>query len=264
MESKSEVERLEKKTDVQQVRHRLHLAGVAAGMRVLDVGAGSGAISRVISELVTPVGEVVALEASPERAAYIAERAARDSIDNLRVVRGDLYQPPLEPESFDLVWCQFVFEYLTDPQRATQVLLDLVRPGGKLVIADLDGYAMYHYPLPQQVAEGLTALSRYLLPYFDAFCGRKLFHWFRKAGLSMIQVHMLPYHFYPGAAPAGDLDHWRFKLETIRPAAAPALGGPEAYDRWISAFLEMLQDPDRFTYSVLLIVEGIKPARDRS
>src|SRR5262249_43094676 len=122
MESKSEVERLEKKTDVQQVRHRLHLTGVAAGMRVLDVGAGSGAISRVISQLVTPVGEVVALEASPERAAYIAERAARASMDNLRVVRGDLYEPPLEPESFDLVWCQFVFEYLTDPQRATQVL----------------------------------------------------------------------------------------------------------------------------------------------
>jgi hypothetical protein len=71
---------------------------------------------------------------------------------------------------------------------------------------------------------------------------------------------MLPYHFYPGPAPLKDVEHWRWKLQTIGKVVAPALGGNGRYARWVDAFLDMLRDPDRFSYSVLFIVEGAKPS----
>ena len=94
---------------------------------------------------------------------------------------------------------------------------------------------------------------------FDPFVGRKLYHLLKTAGLTSIKVHMLPYHFYPGAASEKHIKHWRWKFETISSAAAPALGGTVPYERWVSSFLDMLRDPDRFSYSILFLVEGQKP-----
>jgi hypothetical protein len=42
------------------------------------------------------------------------------------------------------------------------------------------------------------------------------------------------------------------------PAGVPALGGPAAYDRFVAEYLDHLRDPDTFTYSTLILVEGIR------
>jgi ubiquinone/menaquinone biosynthesis C-methylase UbiE len=110
MESDREAGRLEAKTDAKLVRQRLQLAQVKPGMRVLDAGAGSGAVSRVMCDMVTSRGEVVALDQSMRRAAFTAARATEEGINNLRVVAGDLYRSPFPAHSFDMVWCEFVFE----------------------------------------------------------------------------------------------------------------------------------------------------------
>lgn len=103
---------------------------------------------------------------------------------------------------------------------------------------------------------GLEALAAVLRPHLDPFAGRKLFHRFRKAGLRRMKVHMLPYHFYEGAVSLADREHWKLKFDVLRPVAASALGRDEDYDQWVSRYLEMLDDPDTFTYSVLFVVEG--------
>jgi SAM-dependent methyltransferase len=259
MESEREAERLEFKTDAEEVRRRLDLVGILPGMQVLDAGAGSGAVSRVISTMVGPLGRVVALEKSPERASFAARRGFEDRLANLDVVQADLYHVPFGQDSFDLVWCEFVFEYLRDQVAAASVLANAVRPGGRLIVADLDGYAQFHYPMPTEVKHGLEQVMRVLESQFDPFVGRKLYHLLRKAGLGDIKVHMLPYHFYPGAAPEKHIEHWRWKFQTISRVVAPTFGGEESYARWVESFLEMLHDPDRFSYSVLFIVEGRKP-----
>src|SRR5689334_15201344 len=150
MESGREAQRLEAKTDLEQIRQRLKLVEVAPGMCVLDAGAGSGAIARVMCDMVSPAGEVIALERSRQRIDFISSKVSEERLRNLHPVQADLFSPPLKAESFDLVWCEFVFEYLTEPDRAARVLAELVRPGGKLVIADLDGNGMFHYPLDRK------------------------------------------------------------------------------------------------------------------
>src|SRR5215467_6141215 len=101
MESSGEGERLEAKTDPERVRKRLELVGLAPGMRALDAGAGTGAVARVMAQMVGRRGRVMALDFSPERGEQGAIIARGEQIENLRFVVGDLKRPPFRPRSFD-------------------------------------------------------------------------------------------------------------------------------------------------------------------
>jgi SAM-dependent methyltransferase len=259
MESQSEAQRLELKTDADETRRQLALTGLRAGMRALDAGAGTGAVARVMAEAVGSKGSVVAFDGSAER---LAAGAQASSATNLSFVAGDLYAPALPEGSFDFIWCRFVFEYLAEPDRALSQLQRLLKPGGKLVVGDLDGNTVFHHPMPPEVESGLARLMRALEGRFDPFAGRKLFHRFRRAGLADVRVHMLPYHLYAGTAPERDMLNWEAKFRTVREAGARAFGSHEAYDRFGARFLEMLRDPDAFTYSTLFLVEGIRANAD--
>lgn len=46
-------------------RRLLETAGLAPGMRVLDIGSGAGNVSRLAAEIVGPAGRVLAVDADP-------------------------------------------------------------------------------------------------------------------------------------------------------------------------------------------------------
>ncbi len=256
MESSAEAERLEAKTDREVSLHQLELVGLGPGMRALDAGAGTGAVARAMCERVGPGGEVVALDGSPERMTFGA--AAAKDLPNLRFLTGPLEAPPLPDAHFDFIWSRFVFSYLQDPDLVLNRLCRVARPGGKVVVGDLDGYGFFHYPCPPEVEEGLARLEPALAGRFDPYAGRKLYHRFRKAGLQDVRVHVLPYHLYAGQAAPVHLANWQQKLVTLRPVGIQVLGGEASWDRFALRFMEMLRDPEVLTYSVLFLVEGTK------
>ena len=255
MESSGEGERLEAKTDPERVRKRLELVGLAPGMRALDAGAGTGAVARVMAQMVGRRGRVMALDFSPERGEQGAIIARGEQIENLRFVVGDLKRPPFRPRSFDFVWCEFVFEYLADPDAVLEQLAELVGQGGKLVVGDLDGNGTFHYPMPPALESALDKLQQVLHGSFDPYAGRKLYHRFYRLGLVPNAVHILPYHLYAGRIPEEELGNWRAKLAALRARAAAALGGAENFDKLASAFVDLLRSEETLTYSVLFLVE---------
>lgn len=257
MENPREVERLEAKTDAAVALGQLALVGLAPGMAVLDAGSGSGAVARAIAGAVGPGGRVVALDGSPQRSA--AGRARATGLANLAFLAGDVYAPPLREGCFDLVWSRFLFGYLSDPDRALARLAALARPGGKVVVGEVDGHGLFHWPLPPRVAAGLPRFEAALSGVFDPYAGRKLYHRFRRAGLERVKVHVQPYHLYTDAFPEEQRLNWRLKLETLRPAGVRALGGEAEYDAFATEYLRMLEDPEVLTYSVLVLVEGVRP-----
>jgi SAM-dependent methyltransferase len=256
MESQGEARRLETKTDPAETLRQLTMVGLRPGMRALDAGAGTGAVARVMAEMVGSGGSVVAFDGSEDR---IAEGARMASAPNLSFVAGDLYEPRLPEGSFDFVWCRFLFEYLANPDGVLLQLVRLLKPGGKLVVGDLDGNTVFHYPIEPEVEADLARLMRALEGRFDPFAGRKLYHRFRRAGLADLRVHLLPYHLYAGVAPEHEMLNWQAKFDTLREVGARALGSVEAYDRFGKRFLQMLRDPDALTYSTLFLVEGVRP-----
>lgn len=97
------------------------------GRRVLDAGSGAGRFSEVAIEF---GAELTALDLST--AAY----ATRDALSGggAVVVRGDLLRPPLRPATFDKVFSIGVLQHTPDPLGAAASLLQLVGPGGEVVI----------------------------------------------------------------------------------------------------------------------------------
>ena len=258
MEHASEAERLEAKTETSVSERLLSLVGLAQGMRALDAGAGTGAVARVMSRLVGPSGGVVAVDQSVERLEHGRRLAEEAGIDNLTFMSADLEAGPIHAPPFDFVWCRFVFEYLGAPDRALANLVASTRTGGKVVVGDLDGNGVFHYPCPPEVESGLAKVIHALDGRFDPYAGRKLYARFKRQGLTDVRVHAEPYHLYAGAALEPAMQNWRQKLATIRSVAIRGFESEVAFDRWAASFLDLLRDPDSFTYSVLVLVEGTR------
>lgn len=103
---------------------------ISPGMRVLDVGAGTGVMARYIAER---GGSVVALEGTLSRARAAATRC--EGLDAVEVVCGPLDAFD-DPDGFDLVLCVGVLEYAgPDHPGFLRRLRGLTRPGGALALA---------------------------------------------------------------------------------------------------------------------------------
>jgi ubiquinone/menaquinone biosynthesis C-methylase UbiE len=104
------------------------LAGVDAGMRVLDIGAGTGALT---GELVARVGEplVAAAEPSPD---YCASLRAR--YPDLEIQQAPAEELPWPDDSFDAALAQLVVTFMTDAPRAMRETARVLRPGGTAAV----------------------------------------------------------------------------------------------------------------------------------
>ncbi len=255
MESALEAERLEEKTDADETRRQLLRIGLEPGHVVLDAGGGTGAVARVMAELVGPTGRAVCLDRSVERLAVGEILAEREGLKNLTFVAGDVTDPPFEPV-FDVVWARFVVEYLPDPVAAIRALAGVLRPGGKVVVGDVDGHGLFLSPMTDTLQDGLERLFQGLRGRFDPFTGRKLFGYLHEAGLEQVKVHVIPYHLYDGTAPEGDMSNWTTKFDVVRAAVLSHFPSPQAYDDFVAEYLAHMRSSETFLYSCLILAEG--------
>ena len=104
-------------------RYRAAMTGlmqVKPGMKVGEVGAGSGAMSRFLAEKVGPEGHVYANELEDKMLGYMRARAAKEGIKNLTVVKGTPTSTGFEPESLDAVAAVYSFSFFDKPTEMLQ------------------------------------------------------------------------------------------------------------------------------------------------
>jgi SAM-dependent methyltransferase len=97
-----------------------------AGTRDLDVGAGTGAVSR--AAVVAGAASVVAVDAADGVLAYDIERRPP-------AVVGDARALPFPESSFDLSIAGFALNHLTDPVRGLREMVRVTRPNGGVLAA---------------------------------------------------------------------------------------------------------------------------------
>jgi SAM-dependent methyltransferase len=223
---------------------------------VLSVGCGPGVFLREIAES-HPEIEVVGIDISPKRIADAEHRLA--GLPNARVCLGDALSIPFEANRFDLVFCRFLLEYLPDKPLAVREMTRVCTLGGKLLLQDLDGQLVWHFPEDTELQQTTERVVGQLAATgFDPFVGRKLFSLCVGGGLKNVKVQLDPYHLYAGTIDEAQFSQWRTKLEIARPQIAAVLGDKEAADRYSERFLAYLKNPDTLTYSCLFTVTGTK------
>jgi len=113
-------------------------AGLSAGMRVVDVGCGTGDVALIARDLVGDTGEVVGIDR--EEAPLEAARArARDAgLANVSFSRGDMTEVSEALGTFDAIVGRRVLMYQPDSVRAVAKVADVLRPGGLVVFHEHD------------------------------------------------------------------------------------------------------------------------------
>jgi SAM-dependent methyltransferase len=99
-----------------------------AGRRILDVGCGSGRLTRNLA-LWAPAATILGGDLT--NSARIAHARCKD-VANARVLQFDLLRPPFRPASFDYVYADGVLPHVPSPEAGLASLDRLVRPGGRL------------------------------------------------------------------------------------------------------------------------------------
>jgi ubiquinone/menaquinone biosynthesis C-methylase UbiE len=114
----------------------LELARLGPGDRVLDIGAGTGLLALAVAPR---VAHVTALDISPAMCAHLERKLQRLGVGNAQVVVDEATALPLPDDGVDVVVSNYCFHHLrdSDKARALAQIRRVLRPGGRLVFADV-------------------------------------------------------------------------------------------------------------------------------
>jgi len=183
--SKDELEMFIRKLELQaketaEERIPLYLrVGVKDADLILDVGCGSGMVTRDIASLTK--GEVFAIDESEEMI-KVAKDVLRD-FDNVHLFVGDAHNIPFKDDTFDITTCNLLLMWSVDPQRVVNEMKRVTKKGG-IVLASLepDFGGKIHWPENPKV-DRIFAGESIRKRGGDPHIGRKLRALFVKAGL---------------------------------------------------------------------------------
>ena len=154
-------------------------AGLPDAARILDVGCGSGSVTRDLCLLTN--GHVTAVDVDP--AMVKAAKAGLRGVSNATIRRADAHDLPFDAGAFDLVVANLLFMWADRPQDLADEMARVTRRGGRVLASMEPDYGgKVHFPenpIVDQVFQGRMIERK----GGDPHAGRKLRTYFVKAGL---------------------------------------------------------------------------------
>ncbi len=120
------------------------------GMRVADVGAGTGLYTLLFAENVGGDGVVYAVDIEPKFLTLINKRTSDNGLDNVVSVLGRKDSITLPDNSVDVVFIADSYHYFEDRQAVMNSIRTALKPGGFLYVVDFDLVEGKTRPLEQQ------------------------------------------------------------------------------------------------------------------
>jgi SAM-dependent methyltransferase len=175
-------------------------AGIAPGMRILDVGSGTGDVAFLAAEMVGVTGEVVGVDKAPAALAVAQARAGARSLRNVSFREGDPTAIAFD-RPFDAVVGRLILMYYADPAAALRKIAGHLRRGGMLAFheADWDGTRSFP-PLPTYDRCCRLFVETFRLLGTETRMGIKLHSAFVAAGLPAPSMRL---HAIVGGATGG-------------------------------------------------------------
>jgi SAM-dependent methyltransferase len=218
-------------------------AGVGAGQRCLDVGCGGGDVTVDLAAAVGITGSVVGVDIDPvkiELARADAEQAEMVNVE-FRVV--DVATGLGEAE-YDVVYARFVLWTLSDPEAAMRSMLAALKPGGRLIVEDIDFRGSGCYPESaefERACEIFIETARRMGG--DARFGRRVPRTLLDAGLEGVQTSVV----HPGGLEGEVKVLHPLSLENIKASVvAQDVATADEVDRLVDALYELARDPTTY------------------
>ncbi len=191
------LEFLDKQEGIRKIREvaAKHL-NLAPGQKVLDLGCGIGGAMFPLAEVTGPSGLAAGVDISKAMIEAATSRLAGRSGVEFRV--GEACAIPYPDGFFDAARCERVFLYLPDRLEAIREMKRVVKPGGRIVLLDVDVDATGVYTKKLNLARKMTSIVAATMPNPNS--ARDLPALARAAALKDLQVEMFalhtPYEFF--------------------------------------------------------------------
>jgi ubiquinone/menaquinone biosynthesis C-methylase UbiE len=262
MESEQEALRLDIKTESEVVKKHARWAGIKSGMRVADLGCGSGKTSYQLNQLVQPGGETFGLDFAQQRINYAQANYSNESLKFLcKDIRNSLDQIGM----VDFIWVRFVLEYYQATSfDIVKHIYRILKPGGIICLIDLDYNCLSHFKMTPRLEKALHGIMRTLerKADFDPYVGRKLYSYLYELHCQNIDIHLDAHHLIFGELKETDAFNWVKKVEVAGKKSGYQFEGYEGgYLEFFEEFKKFFSDPGRFTYTPVICCRGCKPLK---
>ncbi len=173
-----------------ELRAAIESLGLQPGMRVLDVGCGTGEALAWLADAVGKDGAVIGIELAAAHATMARANAAPSAL----VLQADLMRAPLRGGAFDLIWSVNTINHLRDPLAGVRSLAALLRPRGRIALGQSsllpDMLFAWDARLERLTTEAVRQYyrDRYGLSELDLTAVRSLLGWLRGAELANVSV----------------------------------------------------------------------------
>ena len=126
------------------------------GNVVADLGSGGGYFTFRLAKAVAPTGKVYAVDTDQDMVALVAERAKKEAPSLIEPILAKPDDPVLPATGVDLVFTSNTYHHIDNHVTYFSNLRKYLRPGGKVVIIELDGRAwpeglLGHYTLRESI-----------------------------------------------------------------------------------------------------------------
>jgi ubiquinone/menaquinone biosynthesis C-methylase UbiE len=148
--------------------------GLKPGMRVLEVGPGSGTYTVAVARYLGPAGHLTSIDIEPKMIERTRARIAAEGLTNVDARVADVFALPFGDGTFDAVYMIAVIGEIPTPERAAAAFARVLKPGGLLAFSEL--WPDPDYPHPRELEDWImpagfepVSLERGFLSYYYVF-----------------------------------------------------------------------------------------------
>ncbi|MGN6376794.1 MAG: class I SAM-dependent methyltransferase [Sphingomonas sp.] len=119
-------------------------AGIRPGMTVADIGAGEGYYTVRLASRVGAKGRVLGEDIVPDYTSALADRVARERLDNVSVKLGEPANPKLPDNSFDRIFMVHMYHEIVQPYEFLWEMRPSLKPDGLVIVVDANRPTQFH------------------------------------------------------------------------------------------------------------------------